>query len=231
MMPELLRGRLTAEHISLVLDQARAVPPPARKTPLRVAWAGVDDDGHHGHTTTWRDGLLVDWEARVAEDAHVLLSSDGRVRIDDWVGGCLAEDTPLEKNFDGWEVSGIPDACVTVLFGASGRQDYLFRWSDKRLSVSATDETDASVRFSLRYTTAMDWLWGDLLLGHLISNNTLQPSGDLFALSAVEGVVSAPTIDGPPKTRIDTLRSLATLFDSGAFDRVADSARHALSRR
>ena len=230
MLPNALQRRMDRTSIDLLLDHTRRLPPLVCESTIRIAVAGTDESGMYGHTMTWASGILTEWTTVAEPEADVTITETGFVQVDGWNGIPLGCDAATRKEMEGWTVDQVPDAQLTVVFGQEATQSYLLRWASPCLEVhNAAPEQPSELCLSMSYQHALEWLWGPLLLGHLLWENQLPLKGNFFVLSAIEGVVSAPTIDGPRQERLDVLRSLSRLFKSGTFDDIA--ARLAPSER
>ena len=226
MLPKILTRRFDSTEVATMTEKARHLEAlPCGASMNRIAYTGKDNLGSYGYTLTWLQGVLTNWTVGTDVEAEVVISHDGSVRVGDWRGGFLGADDGIRKDFDGWDVSGIPSARINVMFADGMSRDYSLRWSAPCLHVDEAGSEGAAMTFSMTYLAAMEWFWGDLILGHLIWRDTSPLRGNVFALSAVEGIVSAPTLDGPPPDRIHRLKALAALFQDGAFDKIAELIR------
>ena len=71
-----------------------------------------------------------------------------------------------------------------------------------------TTEDDIDVHIRAKFADLLHWLHGDDLLGHLLYRGCAV-RGDLLALSALDGVVSATSADEPPRHAIALIAAYA----------------------
>ena len=224
MFPEFTTRTFSGSEAASIVERAQSFPPGPSDASLTLAFVGSSDGVTRTCLQKWNEGVLVEWKNGDEDEADIVLRDDGTVRIQEWSGDLLGTTGTCRKDMEGWEIDGIPDAAVSVRFGERASRIYVLRWLDGRLHVVESQAENPSLELSMSYGNALDWLWGDLLLGHLLWRNNLPLTGNFFVLSAIEGIVSASSIDPPPSYRIDKFRILASLLDSGVVDGLREVA-------
>jgi hypothetical protein len=187
---------------------------------IRIAFRSEDTEGPFGHTFEFLGDELVAMEPLPDASADILINGDGTLEIGDWRGTPLGCGSEIRKDLEGWEVPEMPPVRLSVGFGTTVAMAWSLVGRGSSIWVGAT-ETDPAMTVGLSYADALDWLWGDLKLGQLMWSEGIPIAGNVFMLSGIVGFVSSTTLDGPPKERLELLRGLAQLFDSGAIDSVA----------
>ena len=218
LLPEPLRRRWRPSDAAV---GGRSDAPADHDVTMRLGVEGSDEIGTYAHTLAWVDGTLRSWDDGLAARVDAVIDGS-TVRIGDWAGPVLGAHT-LSRATDGWTIVGVPATRLAVVLGGDRVIEYDLVWRQPDLTVRPSTPDPAELRIAMPLGDALDWLWGDLLLGHLLWRDRLPLDGNVFALSAIEGIVSAPSPDDTPHDRIDVLRRLAALIDNGALDAVASS--------
>ena len=225
MLPEALTRRMHPAELTRLLEGAGKLPASPCGTSLEMAIVGTDSQGAFGHSQTWTNGTLISWVDGVSPNVDVIVSDDGTVRVGEWVGEPLGAGDGIQKDLEGWELSTIPVTVLTVTFGRASSQAFRLGWDAPFLRLERPGPERPVLQVSMSYLSALDWLWADVLLGNLLWRNDLPLAGNFFVLSAIEGIVSAPSVDPAPRERVDMLRRLASLFEHGALDGLATITR------
>jgi hypothetical protein len=81
----------------------------------------------------------------------------------------------------------------------------VLRWDDGGLAVDWFSDASTRLVIELPYADAMAWIWDDLILGNLFDRGLRFKAEDVYVLSEVEGVVSAPHLVEPDRPAIRAL--------------------------
>ncbi len=237
----------SAPWLAQVLNRVdRALDPTGEELPpgpsIIVGHVVSTPHGVRHHHQVWEDGRLVSWEPGLHPDVELTLlrtheidegALADRLGSDEVAAGTRFGDprggefdllgTPgrLDRDLDGWRV---PAGCAVDLdligtpFGAVAVH---LAWDGEAIRVGYGPTGESSVRMAMSYEDAVEWLWGDLIIGHLMHRTGIHVLGDIFLLSALEGLVSAPG-PGRPVDAVDALRRYADIRALPSWDIVCD---------
>ena len=101
-----------------------------------------------------------------------------------------------------------------------------FRWRVSALDILYDDGDPVDLSLHLDYSAVLQWLWGRWCLADLLNTGVPVQATDVFLLSAVDGLVKAPTVGARPDDQyLACARSLGRIVRSASAASIAATLR------